>query len=93
VRWQAEFLQGLVQGLHRPRRLAPIARRALMSLQATAWSGFRLLFGVSFAEGHSVLLLPVLLARHGQKETMSPKAFNGKNLHGPQTVALRRELH
>ena len=43
-----------------------------MRLQATALSGFGLLFGVSFAGGHSVLLQTVVLAIHGEKETMSP---------------------
>jgi hypothetical protein len=38
----------LVQGLHRPLRLAPVALKAFMSLQATALSGFGVLFGVSF---------------------------------------------
>ena len=51
-------------------------------------SGFRLFFGVSFAEGQSVLLQTVMLARHGEKETMSPKELNFKNFHDPHTVSL-----
>jgi len=54
-----------VQGLRRPLRLAPIALKAFMRVQATALSGFGLLFGVSFAGGQSVLLQTVVLARHG----------------------------
>jgi hypothetical protein len=59
-------------------------------LEATALSGFGLLFGVSFAGGHRVLLQTVVLAMHGKKETMSPKALAFKHFHGPQTVFLRR---
>src|SRR5438132_12983061 len=58
-----------------------------MRLQATARSGFGLLFGVSFAGGHSVLLQTVVLARHGEKETLSPKELNFKHCHGPQSVS------
>src|SRR5712691_9575643 len=57
-----------------------------MRLQVTALSGFGLLFGVSFAGGHSRLLQTVVLAMHGEKETMSPKELNFKHFHGPQTV-------
>src|SRR6266852_4634179 len=57
-----------------------------MRLQATALSGFGLLFGVSFAGSHSVLLQIVVLAIHGEKETMSPKELNFKHFHGPQSV-------
>jgi hypothetical protein len=55
----------VVQGLGGPLRLAPIALKTFMGLQATALSGFGLLFGVSFAGGHGVLLLTVVLAMHG----------------------------
>src|SRR5438132_1553068 len=58
-----------------------------MRLQATARSGFGLLFGVSFAGGHSVLLQTVVLARHGEKETLAPKELNFKHCHGPQAVS------
>ncbi len=83
---QAQILQGLVQHLRRPLRLAPITLKTFMRLQATALSGFGLLFGVSFAGGHSVLLQIVVLAIHGEKETMSPKELNFKHFHGPQSV-------
>ena len=61
-----------------------------MCLEAPALSGFGLLFGVSFAGGHSVLLQTVVLAIHGKKETMSSKELDFKHFHGPQTVSLRR---
>jgi hypothetical protein len=48
-----------------------------------------LFFGVSFEGGHSMLLLTVLLAMHGWKETLSPKLSNFKHFHGPHTVFLR----
>ena len=62
---QAQVLQGVVQGLGGPWRLAPIALKTFMGLKATALSGFGLLFGVSFEGGHGVLLQTVLLAMHG----------------------------
>jgi hypothetical protein len=36
-----------------------------MRLQATALSGFGLLFGISFHGGHGALLLTVVFAMHG----------------------------
>ena len=64
VGWQTHVLQGLVQGLRRPLRLAPITLQAFTRLGSTALSGFGLLFGVSFAGEHSVLLQPVVLSDH-----------------------------
>jgi len=61
-----------------------------MSLEATALSGFGLLFGVSFAGGHRGLLQTVMLAMHGEKDTMSPKELDFKNFHELHTVSLRR---
>jgi hypothetical protein len=55
----------VVQGLGGPLRLAPIARKTFMGLQATALSGFGVLFGVSFAEGHGMLLRTMVLAMYG----------------------------
>jgi hypothetical protein len=83
VDWQTHVLQGLVQGRRRLLRSAPITFQAFMRLQAPALSGFGVLFGVSFAGGHRLLLQTVVLARHGKKETMSPKELNFKNFHGP----------
>ena len=54
-----------MEALGGPLRLAPVTLKAFMDLQATALSGFGLLFGVSFAGGHSVLLQTVVRATHG----------------------------
>jgi hypothetical protein len=54
-----------VQGLRSPLRLAAVALKAFMGVQATALSGFGLLFGVSFAGGQGVLLSTVVLERYG----------------------------
>src|SRR2546429_333679 len=61
-----------------------------MRLSATALSGFGVFFGVSFAGGPRGLLPTVMLARHGEKDTMSPQQLDFKNFHGPHTVSLRR---
>jgi hypothetical protein len=61
-----------------------------MSLKAPALSGFGLLFDVSFAGGHRGLLQTVMLARHGEKDTMFPKDLDFNHFHGPYTVSLRR---
>ena len=53
--------------------LASVALKAFMSLEATALSGFGVLFGVSLHGRHSRLLQTVLLARHGEKDTIFPK--------------------
>jgi hypothetical protein len=45
--------------------LALIALKTFMGWQATALSGFGLLFGVSFAGGHGVFLQTVMLAMYG----------------------------
>jgi hypothetical protein len=66
---QGQVLQGVVQGLGGPWRLASITLKTCMGLQATALSGFGWLCGVSFEGGHSMLPLTVLLAMHGWKET------------------------
>jgi hypothetical protein len=79
-------VESLFEGLDGTLRLAPITLQAFLRLEATALSGFGLLFGISFAGGHSMLLQTVLLARHGKKETMSPTALDFKNFHGCQTV-------
>ena len=88
-RGHAPLLPGLGQGRSRPRRLTPITLQAFMCLEAPALSGFGVLFGVSYAGGHSVLLQTVLLAMHGEKDTMSPKELDFKNFHGPHTVSPR----
>jgi hypothetical protein len=49
--WETQILQSVVQGVGGPLRLAPIALKTFVSLQATTLSGFGLLFGVSFAGG------------------------------------------
>ncbi len=67
----------------------PVALKAFMSLQATTLSGFGLLLGVSFDGGHRRLLQTVMLAMHGEKDTMFPKELDFKNFHGPHTVPLR----
>jgi hypothetical protein len=89
---QAEGRQGLVESLGSLLRVAPIALQAFMDLEATALPGFDVLFGVSFARGHRVLLLTVMLARRGAKDTMAPKALDFKSFHGPHTVSRRRWL-
>ena len=75
-------MQGLFKGLDGTLRLAPITLQAFMCAEATALSGVGVLFGVSCAGGHSMLLQTVLLARHSKKETMSPTALDFKNFHG-----------
>jgi hypothetical protein len=79
-----------VQSLCSLLRLTPVALKAFMSVSATALSGFGLFLGVSFAGGHRGLLPTVMLAMHGEKDTMSPKQLDFKNFHGPHTVSLRR---
>jgi hypothetical protein len=91
VCWQAQVLRGLVQGLRRLLRLAPITLEAFMRLQATALSGCCLLFGVSFAGGHSVLLQTVVLARHSEKETRSPNIVSANVLHGSERFILQNK--
>src|SRR3989442_959282 len=90
--WNTESSQTQVhcQRLRRPLRLAPVAVKAFMRVQATALSGFGLLLGVSCDGGHRRLLQTVMLAIHGEKDTMSPKELDFKNFHGPHTVSLRR---
>jgi len=65
VFWQAQVLQGLVQGLRSPLRLAPIAFETLVRLEATTVSGFGLLVGISFAGGQGALLQTVRFAMYG----------------------------
>ena len=78
-----------MEGLCSPLCVALVPLKALLSVVAAARSGFGLLFGVSFAEGHSVLLETVMLAMHGEKETMSPKELDFKHFHRPHPVSLR----
>ena len=70
---QAPVLQGLMQGRRRPLRLVPITFQAFMRLEAMALAGFGVLLSGSCAGGQRVLLQPVVLARHGEKDTMSPQ--------------------
>ncbi len=85
VCWQAQGLYGLVQSLCSPLRLTPVALQAFMRLSATALSGFGVFFGVSFAGGPRGLLPTVMLARHGEKDTMSPQQLDFKNFHGSRS--------
>ena len=78
-----------MEGFDRLLRLALITLKALLRVQAAALSGFGVLFGVSFKGGPGVLLQTVLLAMHGEKDTMSPTVSDFKNFHGPHTVSLR----
>ena len=83
-----QVIEGLLEGLSSPLRLAPITLQTLLRCAAATLSGFGVFFCGSFAGGHGALLQTILLVRHGEKETMSPKELNFKNFHGPHTVSL-----
>ena len=85
---QTQGMQRVFERLNGSLGLLLIMPQPFVSCVPTALSGFGLFFGVSFAGGHSVLLQTVVLAIHGEKETMSPKELNFKNFHGPHTVSL-----
>ena len=59
-----------MQGLSSLLRLATVALEALLSVEATALSGFSLFFGVSFGLGHDDLLCIGMRSIRDTKETM-----------------------
>ena len=59
-----------------------------MRFEAAALSGFGLLFGVSFEEGHGVLLRTVVLSMMGVKKTVLPEVGIAKE--GPPRTFVDR---
>jgi hypothetical protein len=56
---QPQVIECLLESLSGPLRLAAIACKALLRCAAAPLSGFRVVFGVSYAWGHGVLLYGV----------------------------------
>jgi hypothetical protein len=53
---QPQVIEGLLEGLSGPLRLAAIACKALLRCAITAASGSGVVLGISFVWGHDVLL-------------------------------------
>jgi hypothetical protein len=74
-----------MQGLGGLLRLATVALEALLSVEATALSGFGLFSSVSFGLGHADLLCIVMSSIPDRKETMSPDVSISHRIDGNET--------
>jgi hypothetical protein len=66
---QPQVVEGLLEGLSGPLRLAAVAREALLRCAITAAFGFGVVFGVSCVGGHGVLLYFVRVDAGGRMPT------------------------
>src|SRR4029453_19358221 len=87
---ETQVMQSLFVGLDGMVRLAAIPCEALLRCAAATLSGFGVLFGVSFAGGHSALLRISVLSMMGAKKTMLPRGGIAKA--GPPRTSVRARL-
>src|SRR4029450_2280611 len=75
---QPQVSEGLLKDFSGVLRLAAVTLQALLGFEVATLSSFRVLFGVSFAWGHGVLLRTVMLFRMGTKQSMLSRVVIAK---------------